>query len=286
MAQQHFELLRTIHIAQSAFPPVGCHREKNLSLLAPLEKDATINSIRSEGATMTMQTDSSTTERPASVSVWPTIAFAVAAAILAGTQRLLPHPANMTLLGALALWGGARLQPLLGLGLPLGVWAATDLVLWLTTGWPSFNLFVYSAFVLYGLLGLTLRNTGSPLRIGAVTVLGSLLFFLITNFGEWLANRVDTALIPAGQYYVLEKGNYPFPMLKYADNVQGLVTCYALGLPFYGQDAIGQPVPLPLGFLGNVILGDLVFSGLLFGAYALLLRRLSHRREGMLVQPS
>lgn len=58
-------------------------------------------------------------------------------------------------------------------------------------------------------------------------VAGSLVFFLLTNFGSFLTD----------------------PM--YPKTAAGLMSAYAMGLPF----------------LGNTIAGDLVFSGVLFGAF-------------------
>ena len=58
---------------------------------------------------------------------------------------------------------------------------------------------------------------------------GSTIFYLISNFGVW-------ALSP-----------------MYAKTLTGLVQCYSLALPFYGTS----------------LMGDLVYSALLFGAYQL-----------------
>jgi hypothetical protein len=206
---------------------------------------------------MSIHNESSTTERLASTSVWPTLAFALVAMILAGAQRMLPHPFNLTMIGALGLWGGARLWPWLGLALPLVVWGVTDLIHWQLTGEAPFDLLVYSSFLVYALLGLWLRRSSSPARIGATSLLGSLQFFLVTNFGAWLTL--------SGSPYEL-----------YTPDLQGLLDCYAMGIPFWQSNAP------PLGFLGNLILGDLAFCGLLFGAHALLLRALLRGRKDAL----
>jgi hypothetical protein len=46
--------------------------------------------------------------------------------------------------------------------------------------------------------------------------------------------------------------------------LSGLLTCYVAALPFVGSNAP------PLGFFGNQLVGDLFYTGILFGAYALL----------------
>src|SRR5262245_6217856 len=191
-----------------------------------------------------------------------TLIYALVAAVLAGIHRLLPpplHPWNLTMIGALGLFGAARLRPWLGLVLPVVVWGVTDLIHWQITGYRAFNPFVCTSFLLYGLLGLTLRRTSSPARIGGTCLLGSMLFFLITNFGVWLGSRIDPAELPAGRAYLIAEQGSPYPRgtIRYADNMEGLLVCYARAIPFFGSDAP------PLGFLGNVLLGDLLFCGAL-----------------------
>src|SRR4051812_34629582 len=102
-----------------------------------------------------------------------TLGFAIVMAVVAGLQRYFPHPFNLTLIGALALWGGARLRPWFAVSLPLLVWGATELAEWKIKGNPSFNLLVCAGFLTYALLGVLLRGTKSPARIGAICVLGS-----------------------------------------------------------------------------------------------------------------
>jgi hypothetical protein len=67
-------------------------------------------------------------------------------------------------------------------------------------------------------------------------------------------------------------------MIRYSDNLQGLLTCYAFALPFSGKDPAGYDAPAPLGFAGNVVLGDLASCAVLFGLHGLLLTRVARRR--------
>ncbi len=158
------------------------------------------------------------------------------AAITAAVFRLIPYayrPPNFHPVGALSLYSGGRLPGWLALLLPLAVMAGTDALLFAWFGYPPYNRWAYIGFVVYVLLGRLLARTRSPWRIGAVTALGSLQFFLITNFGVWLGSA-----------------NHPSGM--YPPTLAGLVECYAMGLPFFGY----------------TLMGDLSFSALLFGAHA------------------
>ena len=69
-------------------------------------------------------------------------------------------------------------------------------------------------------LGVTLQN-------GVITTIGgSLLFFLVTNFGVWVS----------GSFY--------------PKNVEGLISCYAAGIPFFGNTLGGSIFYSSLMFVG------------------------------------
>jgi hypothetical protein len=194
-------------------------------------------------------------------------------AVAAGLIRLLPPPANFTPVGALGLFGGARLGSWLAYVLPLAVMAVSDVLLWTIRGHSDFTLlkyafnpWVYASFLLAVLWGRLLLRNGSAARIAAVSVLVSVQFFLVTNFGVWLASGVDPQTLPDGAAVVFQdnpKFAAPVP-LHYSRNLSGLIACYVAALPFAGTNAP------PLGFFGNQLLGDLFYSALLFGVYALL----------------
>ena len=148
-------------------------------------------------------------------------------------MRLLPHPANVTPLAALALVGGTifpdRRWALL---VPLAAIIASDL-------WLGFHVtipFTWGSVVLIGLIGLWVRRQAGWTRLIVGSVLGSTLFFVITNFGVWWLGH--------GQWY--------------PRTWAGLLDCYAAGIPFYRQ----------------TLVGDLGYAFLLFGTYHLAAARL------------
>ena len=94
---------------------------------------------------------------------------------------------------------------------------------------------VYACMALGVLLGSgLLRRRRSALRVMAAGAAGATGFYLVTNFFVWLTSGM------------------------YAMSASGLATCYVAGVPFY------QYGSLP---------GTLLWSGVLFGAFALLGRR-------------
>jgi hypothetical protein len=144
------------------------------------------------------------------------ITYLVASAI----WRFLPHWANVTPFTALALYTGSQHQSRWSLLTPIIPLALTDLFF----GWHATIPFVYGSLLIIGLLGRLLR-TQSPLNLMATSLVGSLFFFIITNFGVWLTS-----------------GLYPHTL-------GGLLTACTLGIPFYK----------------NALLGDLLFSLAFFG---------------------
>ncbi len=168
----------------------------------------------------------------------------VAIVVLAAMARFIPHPFNFTPIAAIALFGGAyftkRWQALF---VPMAAMLLSDTILEITTGWGfhSGMVIVYAAFTLVSVVGMVMLKNVNPARVVSSSLISSLIFFLITNFAF---------LYPESAVADQSLGTYPH-------NFSGIVSSYIAGLPF----------------LKNQILGDLFFSGLLFGGFALLQRR-------------
>ncbi|MBD3380542.1 MAG: hypothetical protein GF408_08815 [Candidatus Omnitrophica bacterium] len=117
--------------------------------------------------------------------------------------RLVPHAANMAPVAAIALFAGAYLDRRIAPWVPLAIMVASDLVI----GLHDVVFYTWGAFLLTGFMGVfTLREKRTPARVMGVTAGASILFFLITNFGVWLA--------------------------WYPRTFAGLADCYVKALPF------------------------------------------------------
>jgi hypothetical protein len=99
---------------------------------------------------------------------------------------------------------------------------------------PKLMAVVYGSLVVTALIGRWVGKNISARRIVVGSLASSVFFYLTTNFAVW-------AFSP-----------------WYAHNAAGLIQSYVLAAPFFR----------------NAALGDLLFSGMFFGAYALL-RKLS-----------
>jgi len=152
-------------------------------------------------------------------------AWLVSGLILVGiVSRLVPHPWNATPLTAIALFGGTYLSKRWAIVLPLGIVAASDLFL----EWHSTVPFTWGAFAVTGWLAWWVRVRPSAGRILAGSLLGSVLFFVLTNFGVWATQTL------------------------YPTTLAGLWECYLAGIPFFR----------------NALVGDLIYTAVLFGMYA------------------
>ncbi len=144
--------------------------------------------------------------------------FITSAIIIAATSRLFPHIPNFTPIAAMALFGGVYFSDKrLAFIIPLLAMFISDVALELITGWGFHNtiVYVYVAFILTSIIGLYVkRNTTSSSILGA-SVLSSLLFFIITNFGVWAATGM-------------------------LGGAAGLGATYALGIPFFAPTVLGD----------------------------------------------
>jgi hypothetical protein len=164
---------------------------------------------------------------------------AVAALILiAALSRLFPHFPNVTAVGAMALFGGAYVSNrVLAFILPLFSLFLSDLIL-NNVVYAAFNngkfvwfydgaIWVYGAVALTVLVGMTLAKKVNSRAVLMASLVCSIAFFLITNFGVWQSG------------------------FMYPKTGAGLLTCYTAALPF----------------LLNSLIGDLSFAALLFGGF-------------------
>ena len=158
--------------------------------------------------------------------------------LLVAISRFLPHPPNATPVMAMALFGGALFErKWLGLAVPVLAMLLSDALI----GFHGTMGAVYGSLALAWLVGAVALRNPTVGRVVAGSVTASILFFLITNFAVWYGSA----------YYPQTAG--------------GLLGCYTAGLAFYKNQS----------FFLNGLVGDLFFSGLLFGGYALLQRRFS-----------
>ena len=152
--------------------------------------------------------------------------------------RLAPHPANVTPVVALAIFGGSMLPAGWAVALPLATLILSDVAI----GLHQVIAFTWLSFAAIGLLGRWVAYRPSTGRILSASLVASVGFFLVTNFGVWW----------------LGDGGRMYPR-----TLEGLWTCYVAALPFFR----------------NSLIGDLAYTAGFFGLYRMAShepRRLAH----------
>ncbi|PIZ95182.1 MAG: hypothetical protein COX81_01400 [Candidatus Magasanikbacteria bacterium CG_4_10_14_0_2_um_filter_37_12] len=144
--------------------------------------------------------------------------------VLGFTARLFPHPANFVPIGAIAIFGALYLPRKIALLVPLLTMFVSDIFIGFYS-WPMMAS-VYLGFALMGLIGLQVRKNKKFSTLLSGTLLGSFLFFLLTNTAVWAFGTM------------------------YTMDISGLFQSYYMALPFFR----------------NSILGDLFYTGVLVGA--------------------
>ncbi len=109
----------------------------------------------------------------------------------------------------------------------------------LVIGFYAITPLIYGCFALTVCLGFWVRRRRSVQRIAAAAIASAILFFVLTNFGVWAIENL------------------------YPKTPTGLLACYVAAIPF----------------LQNMFAGNLFFSALLFGAFALAENRFIQLRE-------
>jgi len=159
--------------------------------------------------------------------------------LLAAFSRLIPHPPNFAPIGAMALFGAAYFsKKYIALIIPvLSMWLS-DLVInnvIYAQYFDGFTFFyqgfywTYAAFIVIGVIGFFMLKKIQLKSVALASLLAAVLFFVISNFGVWASGTM------------------------YPKNFSGLLACYTAAIPFFK----------------NTLMGNLVYSVVLFGAFEL-----------------
>ena len=174
-----------------------------------------------------------------SKNITPQFLFLSITILLAAISRILPHPPNFTPIGAIALFGGACFaEKKYAFIIPLLAMLISDCIYVpysSSTGFHNTMLYVYASFILITCIGIYIRANAKAGNIVVASVISSLLFFVITNFGVWAAGGFQLG-------------------------AAGLLNTYIIAIPFYNHSITGS-------FFANTLAGDLFYCSILFGSY-------------------
>ena len=141
-------------------------------------------------------------------------------------SRFVPHPPNFSPIGAVGLFVGCYMSQKRFWLIPVFALLFSDFFL------GFYNLIsmlsVYMSFTISAIIGqYFLKDKRTIFRVGGAALLSVTQFFIFTNFGVWLSGTI------------------------YQFNFSGLIECYVMAIPFYG----------------NSLVGELFYTFVLFGAY-------------------
>lgn len=180
-------------------------------------------------------------------------AFLIVAAVLSRIVNLEFHLwGNFACIGAISLFSGNIIKnKSYAYLIPLVAYFVSDLYIMYAQGQQGFygvsQFFVYGAMMLVVLLG-TKMGDAKAIKVFGFSLAGSAIFWLVSNFGVWFANATMAETSPMHE----------------AGLTLGFT--YFRALPFYNSFSSEL-------FLGTFV-GDLAYSALLFGSYALLKNKL------------
>ncbi|MFH1837548.1 MAG: DUF6580 family putative transport protein [Candidatus Omnitrophota bacterium] len=154
--------------------------------------------------------------------------------ILGFVMRLVPHVPNIVPIAAIALFSGAYLDKKLVPWVPLAIMILSDIVI----GFHGVVAYTWGAFILIGFIGMKLKEKRTPENIAFAAIFSAVTFFVISNFGVWMAWYPHTA--------------------------QGFVSCYINAVPFLRNTMISNCV-FTLVFFGGYELARKFAGGTSFG---------------------
>jgi len=166
------------------------------------------------------------------------IIIAVLLVVAAAISRVLLYPYNFSPMVGMAIFAGATFtNKKLAFTLPLAAMLLSDIIfetMHSGTGfWGIGQVVGYGIFALITLIAFSLKNVTAVKVIG-YSLMSSVLFYILSNLS----------------FFVLDNPIYH----TYTQNFIGLVNCYIGALPFFRTS----------------IVADLVYSGVLFGAFYLI----------------
>ena len=161
-----------------------------------------------------------------SIKIDKNIIIIISLILFAIALRLVPHPPNFSPIGAVGLFAGCYLSNKRFWLIPVFALLTSDFFLGFYN--PISMLSVYVSLSISAIIGrYCLKEKRTFFRLGGAALLSATQFFVLTNFAVWLSGTI------------------------YQFNFAGLIECYVMAVPFYG----------------NSLVSELFYTFILFGTY-------------------
>ena len=137
--------------------------------------------------------------------------FPIGLILILALARLIPHPDNFTPIIALAIMSSYFFR---NVNFAYTVMLFSMLLADFFIGFYSYMLFVYVSLFLIVLIFFKISKKMNYKNLFIFSFFGSVIFFLISNFGVWLVGNL------------------------YERNINGLIECYFMAIPFFKNTII------------------------------------------------
>ena len=139
--------------------------------------------------------------------------FPISLILLLAFSRFIPHPPNFTPIVAVAIMSGYFFK---NIKLSFVVLLISMLLADVFIGFYKHMLFVYLSLFLITFIFFKISDKINFKNLFVFGFLGSLIFYLVSNFGVWATGVLS-----------------PITNLPYEKNLNGLISCYFLAIPFF-----------------------------------------------------
>jgi hypothetical protein len=140
--------------------------------------------------------------------------FPISLILILALARLIPHPPNFTPIIAVAIMSGYFFK---NINLSFLALIVAMLVSDLFIGFYENVIFVYASLLLITFIFYKISNKINFKNLFICGFAGSLIFFVVSNFGVWAL------------------GGLGVNDLAYEKSLEGLIECYILAIPFFGN---------------------------------------------------
>ncbi len=140
--------------------------------------------------------------------------FPISLILILALARLIPHPPNFTPIIAVAIVSGYFFK---NINLSLLTLLVAMLISDLFIGFYENMIFVYVSLLLITLVFHKINKKINFKNLFIYGLAGSLIFFLVSNFGVWALGSLGVNDLP------------------YEKSLTGLIECYILAIPFFGN---------------------------------------------------
>jgi hypothetical protein len=132
--------------------------------------------------------------------------------LILALSRLIPHPLNFTPIIAVAIMSGYFFK---NVYLSFSVLIVAMLIADVFLGFYENMIFVYISLILISFIFYKFSKKINFKNLFLFSFLGSIIFFVISNFGVWVLESPGLNNLP------------------YEKNLSGLIECYILAIPFF-----------------------------------------------------